>query len=98
MILSSCHSARVRGTDLLLAGVGPGLILGGVPAVVAMQFSIQDKDAISFNQEFYKALAQGDSLPNAVNRGRKMLPEPARWSPVLYLRSRDQQIRLCAQA
>lgn len=97
VVLSSCHSARVRGADLLLAGVGPGLILAGVPAVVAMQFSISDKDAIQFNKEFYKALAQGDSLPNAAYRARTMLPEPARWSPVLYLRSRDHQIHLCPQ-
>ena len=97
VVLSSCHSARVRGADLLLAGVGPGLILAGVPAVVAMQFSISDQDAIRFNQEFYKALAQGDSLPNAVYRARMMLDEPARWSPVLYLRSRDHQIHLCPQ-
>lgn len=95
VVLSSCHSARVRGADLLLAGVGPGLILAGVPAVVAMQFSISDQDAIKFNQQFYKALAQGDSLPNAVYRGRLMLAEPARWSPVLYLRSKDHQIHLC---
>jgi len=96
-VLSSCQSARVRGADLLLAGVGPGLILGGVPAVVAMQFSITSRDAISFNQEFYKALTEGDVLPNAVNRARTMLPEPAKWSPVLYLRSRNHQVRLCPQ-
>lgn len=95
VVLSSCHSARVRGADLLLAGVGPGLILAGVPAVVAMQFSISDQDAITFNREFYTALAQGDSLPNAVFRARTMLKEPARWSPVLYLRSKDHQIHLC---
>jgi CheY-like chemotaxis protein len=96
VVLASCQSARVRGTDLLLAGVGPGLVLGGVPSVVAMQFSITSTDAINFNREFYKALGQGDLLTNAVNRARKMLPEPARWSPVTYLRSRDHQVRLCA--
>lgn len=97
VVLSSCQGARVRGADLLLAGVGPGLILAGVPAVVAMQFSILDKDAIQFNEEFYKALAQGNSLPNAVYRARTMLAQHARWSPVLYLRSRDNQIHLCPQ-
>lgn len=97
VVLSSCQSAKVRGADLLLAGVGPSLILAGIPAVVAMQFSISDKDAIQFNDALYKALAQGDSLPNAVHRARTMLNEPARWSPVLYLRSRDGQIHLCPQ-
>lgn len=95
VVLASCQSARVRGADLLLAGVGPGLILGGVPAVVAMQFSIAAGDAIDFNKEFYRALNQKDSLPQAVNRARKLLREPARWSPVLYLRAQDAQDRLC---
>lgn len=98
VVLSSCHSARVRGTDHLLAGVGPGLILGGVPAVVAMQFSITDNDARIFFDEFYRAIIQGNSLPDAVNRGRVLLPEPARWAPVLYLRSQDDQMYLCTKA
>ena len=81
VVLSSCQSARVRGTDLLIAGVGPGLILGGVPAVVAMQFSILDSDAISFNRQFYDALLEKKELPDAVSQGRIMLSGAARWAP-----------------
>ena len=69
VVLSSCQSARVRGTDLLLAGVGPGLILGGVPAVVAMQFSILDSDSISFNKQFYDALLERKSFLMQFPRG-----------------------------
>ncbi len=76
VVLSSCQSARVRYADSLFAGIGPGLILGGIPAVVAMQFSILDSHAISFHEKFYKALVQGKQITDAVHLRGRGYPNP----------------------
>jgi len=93
-LLSACQSAVVRGGSLF-GGLGPGLIRAGVPAVVAMQFSVPVKAAVSFAQGFYTALAQGETVPRAVAQGRRRLFRGKTWFiPTLYLRSTDDEGRL----
>jgi len=93
-LLSACQSAVVRGGSLF-GGLGPGLIRAGVPAVVAMQFSVPVKAAVRFAQGFYAALAQGETVPRAVAQGRRRLFRGKTWFiPTLYLRSTDDEGRL----
>ncbi len=94
VLLSACQSAVVRG-DSLFGGLAPGLIRAGVPAVVAMQFSVPVKAAVSFATSFYKALAKGETVSRAVARGRRRLFRAKTWfMPTLYLRSTDDEGRL----
>jgi hypothetical protein len=94
VFLSACQSSVVRG-ESLFGGLAPGLIRAGVPAVVAMQFSVPVKGAISFATGFYQALAQGQAVSRAVAQGRRRLFRDNTWFiPTLYLRSSDDEGRL----
>jgi|GEM_PF-2038827 len=89
--LSACQSAVVRG-ESLFGGLGPGLIQAGVPAVVAMQFSIPVSAAVEFAHGFYSALARCQAVPKAVTSGRRRLFRERSWFiPALYLRSADDK-------
>jgi hypothetical protein len=77
--------------------MGMALSLAGVPAVVAMQYSISDPGAIAFSTTFYRALASGETVDLAVGLARRELYSaryPAiEWAvPVLFLRSPDGRI------
>lgn len=94
IFLSACQSAVVQG-ESLFGGLGPGLIRAGVPAVVAMQLSVSVEAALNFATGFYKALAQGETVPRAVAQGRRRLFRDKTWFiPILYLRSADDEGRL----
>jgi len=93
IFLSACQSAVVGGGSLF-TGVAPGLILAGVPAVLAMQFTVRADAAEVFAQQFYLSLAtRGKLLGEAVADGRRQISLArygyAWFTPVLYLRSRD---------
>jgi hypothetical protein len=87
-VLTACKSAVVAGQSVF-SGMGPALIRAGVPAVVAMQFSVTDEAARSFTRSFYLALAQYAPLTQAMGRARAILfsDETAWYRPVLYLRT-----------
>jgi CHAT domain-containing protein len=90
-VLSACSSAAVRGSTLF-GGVAPALIQAGVPAVVATQVPITDTAAAAFAYGFYRAVSRFQSIPAAVNAGRRRLFEGREWFiPVLYLRSQDDE-------
>ncbi|WP_423225579.1 CHAT domain-containing protein [Candidatus Amarolinea aalborgensis] len=99
---SACQTAQA-GADSLFTGLGPGLLLAGIPAVVAMQFSVSVAAALAFMQRFYRSLAQGKALATCLADGRRVLFDPQHglaWAtPVLYLRDQDgdgQLFRLTA--
>ena len=77
------------GGESVFASLGPRLILAGLPAAVAMQFSLETGPAAHFTAEFYAALARGDSIAAAAGRpghpaqGRRMV------CPCRLPRSRD---------
>jgi hypothetical protein len=97
ILLSACQSGVVQG-ESLFSGLGPALIRAGVPAVVGMQSSMSVEDTVNFAGAFYTALAQGDTVPRAVARGRKRLFRDHTWFiPALYLRSSDDEGRLFVQ-
>ncbi|HYN22025.1 MAG TPA: CHAT domain-containing protein, partial [Thermoanaerobaculia bacterium] len=93
VVLNACNTARSRhqrGASPF-RGVATALVLGGVPAVVAMQRPISDLAAIGFSAAFYRNLARGDSIDEALTEGRQAIhsarPEDFEWAtPVLFLR------------
>jgi hypothetical protein len=93
-VLGACNSGRHDGVSPW-AGGAPALIERGIPAVVAMQFEVQDRLAIAFSKTFYAALGGGLSVDEAVAAGRQaMLGQSSEhdvdWAvPVLYMRSPD---------
>jgi len=96
-VLSACEGARSGITDSL-AGVGPALVHGGLPSVLAMQFPLSDSAGIRFAQEFYEALADGLSLDRAVTEARLALFNDrmaTEWSSAVLF-SRSSQNRLFA--
>jgi len=94
VVLNACETAVVGGKAAQdpFAGVAAALVLGGMPAVVAMQSSIRDAHAVVFTAAFYRRLARGMSVEEAVTEGRQAIlsqePETASWAiPVLFLRA-----------
>jgi CHAT domain len=93
VVLNACNTARAGRQEggSPFRGVATALVLGGVPAVVAMQRPISDRAAIGFSTSFYRHLARGDSIDEALTEGRQAIhsaePEGCEWAtPVLFLR------------
>jgi hypothetical protein len=91
-VLNACEGARSSRTDPF-AGVAQGLVRQGIPAVIAMQFEITDRAAISFAHELYAAVIDGYPIDAALAEARKALffgGHELEWgTPVLYMRSPD---------
>lgn len=98
VFLNSCESGRGGRADFN-KGVAQSLVAGGLPALVANQYSVLDSSATSFAQHFYWLLAQGMSLGQAAREARIAVNyllhgEPIDWAvPVLY--ARDPNATLC---
>ena len=98
VFLNSCESGRGGRADFN-KGVAQSLVAGGLPALVANQYSVLDSSATSFAQHFYWSLAQGLSLGQAARESRIAVNyllhgEPIDWAvPVLY--ARDPNATLC---
>jgi hypothetical protein len=94
VVLNACQSAT-EDTSPALMGLAPNLIRAGVPAVVAMQYSIADSSAVHFSRALYEVLAEGGPLDAAVTEGRKAISahvseDSMDWGiPVLFMRSSD---------
>ena len=97
ILLSSCNSASVTAISPT-RGVAPALVKARVPAVVAMQFTAPESATRVFAAEFYRALAEGESVDSCVTEGRKAvyfengvdLPD---WAlPVVYTRAPDGRL------
>lgn len=88
VVLNACEGARVQGSDTF-SGVAQSLIRAGIPAVIAMQLPVSDRAAIAFSRHFYRNLAVGCALEEAVCEARKSLFSERfafEWlTPVLYM-------------
>ena len=98
-VLATCVGARMmrRAGQHPFTGAASALIARGLPAVVAMQFSITEAAATQFTSCFYDKIAAGRPVDVAVTEGRlKMATHGAdsfEWAcPVLFLRTPDGQI------
>ena len=92
VVLNSCSGAESERGEIF-SSTALKLISADIPAVVAMQTAISDQAAIDFAQRFYKYLAVGKSIQDAITDTRiTMKPTyPLEcFSPVLYLRSNGQ--------
>lgn len=91
-VLNSCEGARAAPEDSLTS-VGAALVARGVPAAVAMQFSISDGAAIRFADDFYRTLADDGSIDTAVNDARRAIffaPNESEWAtPVILTRMEE---------
>ncbi len=93
-ILNACEGARSSRKDPF-SGTAQSLIQKGIPAVIAMQFEISDRAAITFSHEFYEALAAGYPVDAALGEARKRISgdNELEWgTPVLLMRSPDGRI------
>jgi len=97
VVLNACASAQAGVADVF-AGVGPGLVQVGLPAVLAMQYNVVNLDvATAFNTPFYKSLVGGSSVDAAVTEGRQAVSSKdvadRGWSAtVLYLGTRSGRV------
>ena len=102
VVLNTCQSATTSSTQpgsvrrpSPIVGLAPNLVRRGLPAVVAMQYSIYDDTAIKFSREFYRALAVGFPVDTAISEARRGIyidcgVERRDWGiPVLFMRSPD---------
>jgi len=98
VVLNACDTAQTgEGGVNPFCGVAAALVHGGVPAVVAMQRKISDDAAIRFSAAFYRHLAQGHTIDEALTEGRQAIhslrPETFEWAtPVLFLRIPDGNV------
>jgi tetratricopeptide (TPR) repeat protein len=96
VVLNACHTAEAVGTrgPSPFAGVASSLVMGGVPAVVAMSGPVSDLAAVAFSRTFYQRLAAGDPIEAAMTEGRLAIqraePGDGAWAvPSLFLRGPD---------
>jgi tetratricopeptide (TPR) repeat protein len=94
-VLNACEGARTDPFDPF-AGIAQTFVQQGIPAVIAMQFEITDRSAITLAHEFYTALADGYPVDAALAEARKAIfadGNDVEWgTPVLYMRSPNGQI------
>ncbi len=89
--LNACESGRGGRTDFN-RGVAPALVAGGLPAVVANQYSVLDGSAVVFARELYRSLALGHALGDAAREARLAVataagPDDLDWAvPVVFAR------------
>lgn len=97
VILNSCQGATVS-SNQAFAGTAPNLVRRGIPAVVAMQYSIWDKTAKLFADEFYRTLALNYPVDAAIQTTRNAISMEVGLdkrdfaTPVLYMRAKDGMI------
>jgi nucleoid-associated protein YgaU len=94
VFLNSCLGAAVSVRDPF-GGVAHSLVRRGMPAVVAMQFPIPDRAAVTLARQFYRYLANGRPVDAALNSARAYLAlsYDVEWgAPALYMRARDGRL------
>jgi hypothetical protein len=97
VVLHSCDGGRVD-YRANFAGMAPQLIRNGVQCVVAMQYAVTNRVAIDFSTTFYRHLANGSAVDEAVQEGRWRITRSSSTNvddprllgvPLIYLYSRD---------
>jgi len=88
VFMNGCQTGRIDETEAM-SGVATGL-MQFIPAVVAMQFSINDRSAQLFAEAFYGAIGRGATLEEALHSSRHVMhqhnPKMADWAvPALYV-------------
>lgn len=96
VFLHMCEGGKAEGDASALqafSGFAPRLMHARIPAVVAMQYPIKNKDAQEFAVAFYRDLATGGTIDGAVQQGRHRIDRLRQTrvfgTPVLYMHSCD---------
>jgi hypothetical protein len=99
VVLNACRSAETAGDAGrdFFAGMASALVLGGLPAVVAMRTPISDRAALTFSKTFYKELAAGEPVDAAAAEARLAIyrtdPGSVEWAtPVVFMRVSDGRL------
>ena len=93
-MLGACESSKADRVNAW-TGIASALTRAGIPAVVGMQFAVEDSNSIAFSKSFYEALAAGQTVDEAVTEGRLAIfmrgdNDELDWGvPVLYLRAEE---------
>lgn len=95
-VLNACQTALPGEGEALMA-VAPALVRARIPAVIAMQFAVPDRTALTFARHLYGALAAGQPLDRAVTEMRVGAytegEDRLYWGiPVLFMRAPDGRI------
>ena len=94
-VLNACEGARSSMTDAF-GGIAQSLVQQGIPAVLAMQFKITDKAAITFASEFYGAMSDYYPVDAALSQARLAIrgdDNHLEWAtPALYMRAADGRL------
>lgn len=90
-ILGACETAE-RDIFNAWSSVASSLLKRGIPAVIAMQFSVHDNMTQHFMSVLYNGLVMGDTVDSAVSQARFAMwrrnPADRDWgAPVLYMRT-----------
>lgn len=94
VLLNSCEGAMTS-SGQAFRGMAPRLVQRGIPAVIAMQYTILDSTAKTFAEEFYRSLSRGDPVDRAVQSARNLISIKTKLdnrdfaTPVLFMRARD---------
>jgi WD40 repeat protein len=96
VVLNACDTGRA-GALGPFSSVADTLLRAGIPAVLAMQYSITDAAAIEFSRTFYAEIARRRPVDVAVTDARQAIrieiPGTLEWgTPVLYLHSLEGHI------
>jgi hypothetical protein len=98
VFLHACKGAETFPTSLAsFTSTARDLVYSDIPAVVGMQYEIENEDAAQFAKTFYAEIAKGKPIDEAVSAGRRALGLGASESwgdrrfgtPVVYLQSKD---------
>lgn len=99
--LNGCLTGRSAQVDPF-AGTAQQLVQHGVPAVIAMQYSVTDGAATELAHRFYRALARSYPVDAALAQARKGIYIQGNYlewgTPVLFLRAPDGQLFTVAGA
>jgi CHASE2 domain-containing sensor protein len=96
VVLNSCQGATTS-SSRPLTGSAAKIVESGIPAVVAMQFSILDPAAVDFARAFYMSLFRSEEMGRvdvAISRGRHILEakygdQRELAAPVLFMRAEN---------
>lgn len=93
--LNACQGAQEAPSNPF-GGVAQKLVQQGLPSVLAMQFPVSDRAAITLAHTFYQALADGYPIDAATSEARNALylaGNEREWgTPVLFTRADDNRL------
>lgn len=94
VILNACKTAAASSARAF-SGLATSLVKRGVPAVIAMQYSVFDEIALLFAEEFYYHFAKGRPIDQIIQDVRRLVALETEFSsrdfgvPVLFMRSEN---------